>query len=225
MHEPEGVHPGERAEELLDVVPRAPERQARECPRAGEARSGDVAGDQPVERVAVDVLHRDGELVGVIDERVEADHIGMRQRAHGLGLVEEEGAELGVGARPRPEDLQRDGERRLRGVKRAGRVEDPSAPNDSHSPFAEAGIDHDAHRAEVDRRARPDRSRRRDRLEGAAPGADADPRGNSSAVHWGQREEAGTESRLPHPRLLGLRLRAAFPVRARASKGPRCVGS
>ena len=162
VHEAERVRARERSEELLEVVPRARERepgQPRQESSPGQARAGDVAGDHLLEVVAVDVLHRDRELARAIHERMEVNDVRMGERAHGLRFVEEERAKLRPCAGAWGEDLQRDGERRVGAVRCPGGVEEPGSPDDPHPPLADPRVDDDPHVPKVDRRSLHDRDR------------------------------------------------------------------
>ena len=183
MDETERVHAGQRPQELLDVVPRAAKRQPRErAPRPGEPRARDGAGDDVLQGVAVDVLHDDRELLAPIDERVKADHVGVRERPERLGLVREERADLGPPAHAGGEHFDGDRERRVRAARGTWGVEEPPSPDDPHSTFAETCVDDDPHPPEINRGACSDRHVRPLRLQRAAMRANACAGGDSGVA-------------------------------------------
>ena len=143
---------GERAEELLEVVPGARHRDPRRAPRPADARAGPVPRDEVGQRAAVDELHRQHERARPLEELVEAHDVGVLQVPERLGFGHEQRAQRVLGPRARLQHLQ--GERPRRFPPRS-----PFGAKKSHarqttpSPFAEARLDDEPAVAELERRA------------------------------------------------------------------------
>ncbi|GAC1538487.1 MAG: hypothetical protein NVS3B10_02990 [Polyangiales bacterium] len=176
VDDPERVRRRQRAEQLLEVVPRPVERQARQHAHAGaELASGvglaRLALDQRAERLAADELDRDRARRVHVGDAVEAHHARMVERRQDPRLVGEQLADAPLLRERRVQDLDRGLERRL-DAGGALRVQ-PRVVDEPHPAFAERAIDHRDRPAEVDLRAGAEHRRRqlRGRQPGAAPRA------------------------------------------------------
>ena len=153
VHDPERVYPGECPEQLLEVVPRAEQRHPGQSGWTCELRPRDVARDDRVEGLAVDVLHGEDQAALVLEEVLVRHDVRVRQSAHGSGLAQEQLSHDLVLRRGGAQDLERE-QLGLVAQRRPGRVEHPRPPDHAHPAFAEARVHDDPRVATVDRDAR-----------------------------------------------------------------------
>ena len=139
VNDPHRVNGRERSEQLLEIVPGAQERHARQA-AARELCARSVARDGGLEHFAVDVFHRENERTVVLEQATVRDDVRVRKASERFGLPQKELSRTLLREGLRAQHFQRD---RLDLAREWSprRVKHEGPPNDAHAPFTDARVD------------------------------------------------------------------------------------